>query len=236
MKKWRKKSLRTLWLVSGFLLGLAPGQLRAQNQSVTIVVLPLENAGSYGKERENFEALRHGLAALLAGELGRNPSVRVVGRADVMRALTSQGLGSSERFDRESIASLGKTLGADYLVTGSFVDVYGDFRIDARLVKMPSSEIVKVVRNDPALHDRADMFGMVLSVARALATGAPLPAQADATADTRRIPADALSFYSLGLLYQDRGDRAKAREYLQKALTAFPGFTEATEALRGLES
>ncbi len=203
---------------------------------MTVVVLPLENDGSYGKERENFDALRLGLAALLAGELGRNPSVRVVRREEVARALTQQGLGNSERIDRETVARLGKGLGAQYLVTGSFVDVYGDFRIDARLVKAENGEIVKVVHNDPALHDRADMFRMVRSVARGLGAGGPLSSSTEMAGDDRQIPADALSFYSLGLLYQDRGDQAKAREYLQKALTAFPGFAEATEALRGLGS
>jgi len=216
-------------------LGLLPVSAGAQTQTVTVAVLPLENAGSYGKDRENFEALRLGLAALLAGELGRIPAVRVVGRAEVLRALSAQGLATTERIDRETVANLGKTVGADYLVSASFVDVYGDFRIDARLVKAQTGEIVKVVRNDPALHDRADMFRMLLSVANGLSSGGPLPGPPGAGLDTRQIPSEALALYSLGLLYQDRGDRTRARDYLQKAQTAFPGFAEATEALRGLE-
>ncbi|MDH5197237.1 MAG: tetratricopeptide repeat protein, partial [Gemmatimonadota bacterium] len=42
----------------------------------------------------------------------------------------------------------------------------------------------------------------------------------------------AVSYYTKGLLYQDRGDTAKAKDLFSRALAEFPDYTEAQEALR----
>jgi tetratricopeptide (TPR) repeat protein len=41
-----------------------------------------------------------------------------------------------------------------------------------------------------------------------------------------------MTMYSRALLYEDRGDKAKAIEYYQMAIDKFPEFTEAKEGLR----
>ncbi|HEV8355337.1 MAG TPA: CsgG/HfaB family protein [Gemmatimonadales bacterium] len=230
-------------------LGIAPGILllsaggtpaAAQDSRPGIAVLPFENGGSYGKDREEFEALRKGIAALLISELAQNPQARLVDRAETQRLLDEQGLAVAERVDKETAAKIGKLVGARYMVTGSFIDLYGDFRIDGRLINVETGEIMKVVRNDPKLHDRRDLFRMIQSVAEGLMAGAklaPLPAgggaaAARAPAGGRQVPTEALAFFSRALLYQDRGDKAKAVEYYEKALAVFPDFTEASEGLR----
>lgn len=204
---------------------LLPGQARP----TPVAVLPFENAGSYGKDRESFEALRQGLAAVLASELAANPELSVVGRPELQQALRQEGLAGTERLDRATIGRIGKLVGARYLVSGSFIDLYGDFRIDARLIDAETGDIVKTVRSDPALHDRADMHRMLQSVAQRLA-GPPLSRPAGAPS-SRLIPTEALSFYSLGLLYLDRDDRTRAVEFFRKAVAAYPDFAEAKQAL-----
>lgn len=214
-------------------LGMGPGIVDAQDQRVAVAVLPFENGGSYGKDKEEFDALRKGLAAMLVSELGANPGLRSIDRFETQRILDQQGLAVAERVDRETAARVGKLAGAEYVVTGSFIDLYGDFRIDARLIAVETGEIVKAVRNDPGLHDRRDMYRMVVSVLERL-SGAPLPAGTAPRA--RQVPTEALSHFSRALLYQDQGDRAKAMEHYQKALEANPDFPEASEGLRRLRS
>ena len=237
-------ALVALGIVPGILLLPAAGRpAAAQDTRPGIAVLPFENGGSYGKDREEFEALRKGIAALLISELAQNPQARLVDRAETQRLLDEQGLAVAERVDKETAAKIGKLVGARYMVTGSFIDLYGDFRIDGRLINVETGEIMKVVRNDPKLHDRRDLFRMIQSVAEGLMAGAklaPLPAGGGgggaATARTpgggRQVPTEALAFFSRALLYQDRGDKAKAVEYYEKALAVFPDFTEASEGLR----
>jgi TolB-like protein len=208
----------------------------AQDTRPGIAVLPFENGGSYGKDKEEFEALRRGIAGMLISELAANPAVRLVDRAEIQHLLDEQGLAVAERVDKETAAKIGKLVGARYMITGSFIDLYGDFRIDARLINVETGEIMKVVRNDPRLHDRRDMFRMIQSVAEGIMTGTKLPAlpaaSASARAPAKQVPTEALAFFSRALLYQDRGDKAKAIDYYQKALDVFPEYTEAREGLK----
>jgi TolB-like protein len=215
-------------------LGLCALPVSAQDRRPGIAVLPFENGGSYGKDKEDFDALRKGLAAMLISELALNPDVRLVDRFETQRVLDEQGLAVAERVDRETAAKVGKLVGARYMVTGSFIDLYGDFRIDGRMINVETGEIMKVVRSDPKYHDRRDMFRMIQSVAeRVMADNRlpPLPASA-AQRVARQVPTEALALFSRALLYQDRGDRAKAADYYSKALDVFPDFNEASEGLK----
>lgn len=218
------------------LLALAPAMrpLAAQDRRPGIAVLPFENGGSYGKDKEDFEALRKGLAAMLISELAQNPEVRLVDRSETQRILDEQGLAVAERVDKETAAKVGKLVGARYMVTGSFIDLYGDFRIDSRLINVETGEIMKVVRSDPRLHDRKDMYRMLQSVAELMMkdTGLPQLPVSSAQRASRQVPTEALGLFSRALLYQDRGDKAKALEYYQKALDVFPEYTEASEGLK----
>jgi tetratricopeptide (TPR) repeat protein len=163
--------------------------------------------------------------------------VRLVDRSETQRILDEQGLAVAERVDRETAAKIGKLVGARYMITGSFIDLYGDFRIDARLINVETGEIMKVVHNDPKLHDRKDMFRILQSVAELIMKDNRLPPLPASSAQrTRQVPTDALAFFSRALLYQDRGDKSKANEYYRKALDVFPDYTEASEGLKRVQT
>ena len=214
------------------LVSIAAAPARAQDSRPGIAVLSFENGGSYGKDKEDFDALRKGIAAMLIGELAQNPNVRLVDRGEIQRLLDEQGLAVAERVDRETAAKIGKLVGARYMIAGSFIDLYGDFRVDARIINVETGEIIKVVRSDPKLHDRRDMSRMIQSVAERIMVDAKLPPLPAGTAQRPAVPTEALALFSRALLYQDRGDKAKAVEYYQKALDVFPAYTEANEGLR----
>lgn len=216
-----------------FLMALtAVAPVLAQDARPGIAVIQFDNSGSYGKDKEDFDALRRGLPSTLIYELAQNPSMRLVDREQTQRLLDEQGLAVAERVDAATAAKIGKLVGARYMITGSFMDLYGDFRIDARLIDVETGEILKVVRSDPKLHDRKDMFLMVRSVAERLMSDTKLPPLPVSAMQRATVPTEALALFSRALLYQDRGDKAKAIDYYQKALDVFPAYTEATEGLR----
>jgi len=227
-----KPGIRKLSLLSVAALAVLALPLAGQDSRPGIAVLPFENGGSYGKDKEDFDALRKGIAATLIFELARNPGVRLVDREQTQRLLDEQGLGVAERVDAATAAKVGKLVGARYMITGSFIDLYGDFRVDARIINVETGEIMKVVRNDPKLHDRKDMYRMIESVAERIMVDAKLPLLPSASAQRTAVPTEALAHYSRALLYEDRGDKAKATEYYQKALAVFPSYAEASEGLR----
>jgi len=211
--------------------------LHAQEARPMIVVLPFENSGSYGQDKENFEALEAGLPAILAATLAAHPGTRVADQGAVREAMGHLQLGPARRIDAASASQIAKAAGARYAVTGSFADFYGKFRINARLVDAQSGEILKVVSNDdPKLQDRAQLGAIIQLVGDRVVAAIGLPPYPTETASRlREIPAEALTEYSRGLLFESRGDKARAAEAYRRALAADPGYAQARDGLQRVQ-
>jgi TolB-like protein len=219
------------------LLALAAFAVPARAQQDTrpgVAVLAFENGGSYGLNKEDYDALQRGMAGMMISELAANNGWRVVERAQVQKLLDEQNLGTSGRVDAQTAAKIGKLVGAKYVVTGSFIDLSGDFRLDVRIVNGETSEIVKTESDHM---QREHLFDLIRNVAQKLMKDVNLPALAKNVSDqrmSRQVPTEALTFYSRALLYQDRGQPDKAKEMYQRAVAVFPEYTEAKEGLQRL--
>jgi TolB-like protein len=228
--------MRTLgWLGLATALCAFAAPLPGQDTRPGMAVLPFENGGSYGQDKENFEALQKGIPAMLTSELSNNPAVRLVDRDRIQQLLSEQDLGKDGRVDAATAAKIGKLVGAKYMIAGTFTDFYGKFRVDARIINVETSEILKVVTNDPKLQKREELFHIIQSVAERIMTDTklpPLPTEVSKAVKAREVPTEALTYYSRALLYQDRGDNNKAAEYYKRAIDIFPNFAEAQEGLK----
>lgn len=212
-------------------VALLTGPLAAQDTRPGIAVLPFDNGGSFGQSKEDLAALQQGIPAMLISELSHNEAARLVDRRDVNQLLNEQNLAAQGRVDAATAAKIGKLVGARYMIMGGFVDLNGDFRIDARIVDVETSEIIKSVS---AKNKRDKLFDLIQSIATQVMTETKLPplSSQQAAVMKRTVPTDALTFYSRALLYQDQGDNKKAEVYFRKALDAFPNFAEANEGLK----
>jgi TolB-like protein len=209
------------------LLGAVPA-LPAQAPQASVAVLPFRDGGSYGQDRENFDALEVAIPALLRDLFGAS------GTPTINREATAAAVSDSGgRLDAGQVAEAGRRMGARYVVTGAFMDHYGRFRIDARVVDADRAAIIAVVSNDPALQDRRQLFEMIRTVAQGVARELKLPAPA--TPD-HNIPTDAITWYGRGLRSLDRGDTQAAAGFFRQALEADPRFSQARDALRSAGS
>jgi TolB-like protein len=211
------------------------GVVAAQAGPVVIAILPFEDRGSYGQDKEVFRAFELGIPATLAGELSTNSRVRLADRGRVSQAVQGQNLGPNARIDAATAARVGSQAGARYAVTGNFADFYGKFRIDARVIDAQTGQILKVVSNDdPSLQDRADLAGIIQTLADKIVVAVGLPPSAPRAPDSQAgsIPTEALTQYSLALLYESQGDKGKAGEHYQRALTAYPNYPSAREGMQ----
>ncbi len=224
------------YLRGGLVAAILAASPAAAQQSgpIVIAVLPFEDRGSYGQDKEVFRSLELGIPATFAAELSRNPRVRVTDPGRTSQAVKAQNLGPNARVDAATAAKVGSEAGARYTITGNFADFYGKFRVDARVVDVGSGQILKVVsNNEPALQDRADLSRIIQSLAEKVLAAVNLPAAANATgARAGTVPTDALTQYSLGLLYESEGDKAKAGEHYQRALTTLPDYSAAREGMQ----
>ncbi|MGH7497608.1 MAG: hypothetical protein ACREL3_02020 [Gemmatimonadales bacterium] len=224
-------SWRRAWTLAGTVLAFP---LHAQDARPVFAVLPFENAGSYGQDKEIFQALQLGIPATIAAMIATHPGARVADADRVRQAFKAQRLGPAQRVDAATAGQVAKAAGARYVVTGSFADFYGKFRINARLVDADNGQIIKVVSNDDPDHqDRAQLAAIIQTVSEKLVSSAGLPPfPGDAAARASAVPTDALNQYSRGLLFESQGDKAKASESYQRALTAFPDYTQARDGLQ----
>lgn len=225
--RWRMTL--ALALAVGF---IALPAAQGQDTRPGIGVLVFENGGSYGQDAEDFEALRVGLQQILMTELARNPAMRVVERSQLNALMAEQDLG--DRLDPNTAARVGQIVGARYMVLGSFMDFFGDFRLDARIVNTETSELVKAI----GLRERReDLYQLIVDLASQLTTDVNLPAlsnEEDLEEQAREIPVEALTLFSRAIFFEDRGDTDRAREYYSRAVQTFPEYTEATERLQHL--
>jgi len=216
------------------LVAATSSPVAAQDTRPGIAVFTFDNGGSYGQDKEVFDALQVGLQQILITELASNQALRIVDRSRIKDLLTEQDLGAAGRVDQNTAARIGRLVGARYVVLGGFIDFYGDFRIDARIVNVETSEIVKTEK----VQDKRDrLYSLIVSLAGNLTQGVnlpPLPRQAMEQRQSREVPTEALTLYSRALLYADRGNSDRAIELYNRAIEVFPDYTEAKEALRQL--
>ncbi len=228
----RVRAVMTVLSLVPVLLG---AQQRNQDTRPGIAVLPFNNGGSYGQGKDDFDALERGIAGMMISELSQNPAARIVERQEVQRLIDEQNLGAQGRVDPQTAAKVGKLVGARYVVLGTFIDFYGDFRVDVRLVNTETSEIVKT---ESERMQRDHMFDIIRNIAARLMKDANLPAlqrQASDQRMSRQVPTEALTYYSRALLYSDHGQKDKAVEMFNRAIDIFPDYAEAKDGLQRVQ-
>jgi len=230
-------SVRLLAVI--LVLGLA-GAPRAEKPGAkpikpTVAVLYFD----YGGKKAELEPLRDGLAQMLITDLAELPEIRVVERARLKAILEEHGLAASGKVDTASAARVGKLLGARDLVLGSYFDLAGTLRIDARVVEVETGKVVRSVGvNGPA----ADFWGLEHDLAAKLADTmrTALPATFEHAAQLAPKPrppkmaAATAVTYGRALAAADAGKKAEARGLLTKVVEEAPAFKLAKQDLNAL--
>jgi TolB-like protein len=187
------------------------------------------NSGS-----DRFEYLRKALADMLITDLSVAKSIQIVEREKLEVLLKELSLSDTRFIDPATALRIGQGLSAGYVLTGAYTVVDQNLRIDARLVRTETGQVVLAREVDGSL-DR--FFALQKELARRLLDAldvrlAPVEQRAFETPLTTSLTA--LEQFGLGLDAQDSGDAETAREYFAAALDADPGFERARQAMAGL--
>lgn len=218
------------------LLPLATVELFAQATDTRpgVAVFPFTNGGSFGPDREDLAPLEVGIQQLVLTELAQNTNLRVVERSQLRAILEEQGLVRTGQVDPGTAARIGRLVGARYAVTGVFMDLYGNFRLDGRIINVETGEVMQPVE----LRNRKEnLYEMLVDFANEITEGIDLPPLEVALVQERRsreIPPEAVTMFSRAQVFQDGGRQEQAIELYRQIAERFPEMTEAREALRQL--
>jgi TolB-like protein len=198
----------------------------------TVGVLYFQNQGN-----PELEPLKVGLAQMLTTDLVGAGSARIVERTQLQSIMDELKLGHSAVADKSTAAKLGELLGAEYLVLGSYFSLAGTLRVDARLVRVETGEIIYASGESGTVADflnlEKKMAGGFRSKLGELLPGIVAPLAAVA-ADAAAHPVDAVMALSEGLIALDAHELPRARESFQKALVADPRLDEAKSQLAAI--
>jgi TolB-like protein len=201
----------------------------------TVAVLLFDTGG----KQADLEPLREGLAQMLITDLAERPEIRVVERTRLEAIMDEQRLARSGKVDGASAARLGKLLGARALVLGSFFELAGTLRVDARVVEVETGRVVRSVGvNGPA----TDFWALERDLASKLddVVRTTLPAAFEHTRAPALRPRPAkmgsgtAATYGRALLAVDAGQKAEARALLTKVVDEAPTFVLAKQDLNAL--
>ena len=188
------------------------------------------------EDREELEPLTKGMTDMFITEFAQLENLKVVERAQLEKLLNEMALGQSGLLDESSAQQVGKMLGAQYLVFGSFMNLYkGQFRIDVRIVQV---ETGLTIRAEQETGKKKDFYKLVKKLSAKIIKNLKFKVSKSDIANLTKVEnssLDAALFYSRGLDYEDAGDINNAKKMYQKALKKNPKYNSAKKRLTELE-
>ncbi|MBC7472805.1 MAG: hypothetical protein H7263_00830 [Candidatus Sericytochromatia bacterium] len=113
-------------------------EISVLNNIKRVAVLYFDNNNSSSE----LDPLKKGLTDMIITDLNSANSVKVIEREKLNSILNELNLEKKEVFNKNSTQKIGKLLGVEYLVMGSFFELLGQFRIDAKLIRVETGEII----------------------------------------------------------------------------------------------
>jgi TolB-like protein len=205
------------------------------NQSKhTLAVLYFENNSLSQKEEMN--PLCKGLTDMLITELSKIEQFQVVERAQLQQMIEEMKLGQSGILDPQSAVQVGKMLGAQNLLLGSFMNMFdGQIRIDVRIVNVETGVTIKA---EEVTGKPKDLYKLIQKLVLKISDNLNIKLSKAETQQLETVENTSFTaalYYAKGLEYEDSGDVPHAVEMYEKALKENSGYGKARERLQALK-
>jgi len=182
------------------------------------------------------DALSTALSEFLTTELAASAELRTLAGESVAKAKLDLDLKDSSGYGADTLRRIYKALGADYVVSGSYLAQTGQsksgLRVDIRLQNARTGEGVAAFRE---LGTQTELSELVTRIGGQLRAklGVASPSPADAAAAKAAIPSisEGARLYAEGLTKLRTYDLLGARDTLERAVAAEPNFALAHLAL-----
>jgi TolB-like protein len=134
MRHTRRALVFPLLLAAALAAGAA---LQEQERSVVAVLRFDNNTGN-----ERYAHLGRAMSSMMISHLSIIDRIQLVERERIEEVMAELDLQYSGRVDPETAQSLGMIVGAEYMVFGAFVTVDPEMRLDTRVTRTETTEIV----------------------------------------------------------------------------------------------
>ncbi|MEO5818797.1 MAG: FlgO family outer membrane protein [Gemmatimonadaceae bacterium] len=188
----------------------------------TVAVLYFDNHTG----KPDYDPLGKGIAAMMISDLGSVEEIQLVERErmqDVVKEMETQ---HTKFYDSSTAVKVGRLAGAEYIVVGAFAALQPKMRIDTRVVRVETGEIVKTAQ---VTGDEDKFFDLEQKLAKNLIDGLGLAlspeAQAALAAKQEQNRVDAVSTmlnFSKSLNFYDRGEYGDAAQMMLPVVQASP--------------
>ncbi len=216
----------------------------------TIAILDFDNNSIADKEQ--LQPLSAGLADMLNTEMSQISAFKVVERQKLSGLLNEIGLGQSGAVDPSTAQQVGRLLGAETLLLGGFVNMFGGkMRIDVRIVEVETGSTLNGVEETGKVDD---VFKMVKNLAQKISRYFTIKLSSE---DKERLKQhtgseslEAALYYSQGIELGDAGRKhlaygnpelarqsfSRAAESFRKAVEQSKNFRDARSRLKEMEA
>ncbi len=130
------------------LLAAAASPALAGTGDRRVAVLYFENAGN-----PELEMLKLGLSEMLISDLTGAKGVEVIERGRINEILGELDLQKTDKVDQSTAVQVGKLLGVERIVIGSYFELMGQFQLMGRVVEVETGVIVGASQHNGAVTD-----------------------------------------------------------------------------------
>ena len=200
-------------------------------EAKTIAISYFDN--SSGDARYN--ALSKGIADMLITDLSKVKGITIVEREKLEKLIGEIKLGQSKYFDPATAQKLGKGLGAQNILTGSFYLLDNTIRIDARLIDVETGGIITA---EEVTGNKNNFFSLHQQLANLLSKNlnvAYTPNLSGLYKPDEKVAFTAVVDFSNAIELQDQGMSADAEALLEKTIKTYPKFNFAKNKLDDLK-
>ncbi len=198
----------------------------------TIALLDFSNNSLFDKDK--YSSLSSGLAEIMITELSKVQAFKLVERKKLNSLIEEMQLSQSGLMSEESSVQVGKLLGAQYLVFGSYmVNTKDKVRIDVRIVEVETGLTIKA-------EEVTDKLSKIFDIIKKLNDkiikdlDVKLSKQERKLLDENDVSLDVIAYFSRGLELEENEKFDKAKQMYVKALKKDQNFEPAKKRLRAI--
>ena len=191
----------------------------------TVAVLPFQNNSI--TQSSHTQGLARTLTDRITENLTASLEVTLIDRESIEKLLNELSLSSQGMTQAEGRLSLGKLLGAHYLIMGEYSEIVGNLRLDARIVEVQSGRVIASDSVEGRVTERRHMetaFAKTVSVLLL-----------DKIGTARGFGRfTSLDYLKMGLQFEKKQEFEKALEQYKKALSIDPKNKQANARLQAV--